>query len=98
MKLIKVTIDADGYEMMNRAAEFAGAPLSVWARMVLLKEARTVKHRIICTPKPASDETGYQWAGKPCTKEELAQYEKESAGAKARHNARRKEVDEMELH
>lgn len=68
MKLIKVTIDAQGYAIMEGAAEFAGAPLSVWARMILLREARSIEHRKLCVPKAAGED--YKWNGVKCTKEE----------------------------
>lgn len=52
---------------MAAAAEYEELPISLWARMALLKEARAVAHRKLCTTKKDDQ---YIWLGKPCTKEE----------------------------
>lgn len=56
MERIQVTTDADGLKIMTDAAAYAGAPLSIWARMVLLNEARAVIHKKKCeTPAGVKD-------------------------------------------
>ena len=55
MTKLVITTDAEMYEIMEGAAKFHGLPISLWARTVLLKEGRTVKHRILCQPKTPAD-------------------------------------------
>ncbi len=86
MERIQITTDAAGLEIMTAAAAYDGAPLSIWARMVLLKEARAVAHKKLCET-PASQK--YKWCGRPVTKEV---YERESAAAKERADARERDM------
>lgn len=83
MPKLVVTIDSDAYEMMENAAKFHGLPISLWARTVLLKEARAVKHRILCQPKAPADDA-------PMTPEQIL--------TKKNYEKRLKEVDNMELY
>lgn len=80
MKLIKVTTDLSGHALMSEAAAYAQIPLSIWARAVLLKEARAIEHKKLCTPKASVEkEKIYRWAGKECTKEEMETGERNEA-------------------
>ena len=54
MERFEVTTTAGGKAIMESAAAYAELPLSLWARTVLLAEARAVAHAKLCaTPKPA---------------------------------------------
>ena len=76
MKLIKVTFTSDeAMAVMQEAADYAALPLSLWARVTLLKEARASKYRRICTT-PKSKK--YKWLGVECTKEEFEEKSKDS--------------------
>ncbi len=77
MKLIKVTIDPAGYDTMKRAADYKRLPLSLWARAVLLDEARSLAHKELCeTPKAQ----GFKWNKKPCTEAEYLAYKAQADG------------------
>jgi hypothetical protein len=96
MKLIKVTTDVSGHALMEAAANYAQIPLSIWARAVLLKEARSIEHKILCTPKSAANGDiikTYRWAGKDCTKEEMEEGEAREALMLARHAKRLADAD-----
>ncbi len=66
MKSMKVTTDDEGMGLMVAAAAYRQIPVTIWARSVLLDEARSVVHKKKCE-SPA--EKKYMWLGKPCTRE-----------------------------
>ncbi len=92
MKLV-ILIDADMKAMMESAGKYNGLPITLWARSVLLREARSVKHKISCTPKSAAEE-GYKWNGKPCTQAQYEKWSAASAANEARLNAATAESSE----
>ena len=79
---LTVTTDAAGIELMRTAAAYVGAPLSIWASMVLLEEARAAAHK---RKSGIGGEKKYQWGGKDCTRE----YHEEMT---AKMEARKREV------
>ena len=72
MPKLVITLDDDEQEILKGAAKYEGLPISLWAKHLLLKGGRAIKHRLLCTPKSmgGSDGITYQWAGHPCTKKE----------------------------
>ena len=70
MPYMKVTTDQAGHELMMEAAKYQQVPLSIWARMVLLNEARSVAHKRMCTTPAATTKKKYKWNGKEVTREQ----------------------------
>lgn len=81
MKLIKITMSERAKKEMQTAADWEEMPVSLWARSVLLKEARAIAHKKLCMTKKEEE---YMWCGRPCTKEEYEKFSRESMATNPR--------------
>lgn len=83
MSRLVITIDGSMRKIMEDAAEYDGSPISIWARVELLKVARATAHRKLCA---AVKKEQPMWAGKPCTQAEYDKRSKEASDYQERLN------------
>ncbi len=82
MPRLVLTISDEDRIMLESAAGYARLPISLWARGELIKVARSIEHKILCTPKT----------------EKEAPLTPEQAQTKKNYDKRLKEVDKMEMY
>ncbi len=71
MGTLKLILDTETLDLIDAAAGYEKLPRAAWARVVLLKEARSIAHKMRCEkPKDEAPAKPYKWAGRPCTREE----------------------------
>ena len=63
-----VVMTDDSMKIIQAAAEYEELPVSLWARTALIKEARSVAHKKLCTLGKKQE---FMWSGKSCTEEEM---------------------------